>query len=109
MPDSCPPSPPCVQGALNAIKPILASHAPVHICAMLCQCLGAIGNADEASSRAVATSGCLQLMVETTYLSTRELHVPNHLTSFAPLSPWDAAATCVCCGLLPRLLGVPFN
>ena len=61
------------QGVLSAIQPLLAKHAPVHLCAMLCLGLGAIANADEAAAAAVAKSGCLQLMAESTLLSKRKM------------------------------------
>jgi hypothetical protein len=60
-------------GAIDAIKPILSSHAPVHICAVMCAALGGIAAADEKSAAAVAQSGCIELMAEATLLSKRTM------------------------------------
>ena len=55
-------------GAISAIKPVLAHMAPAPTCAMLCQCLGSIGDAGEEHASAIATSGAMQLMAESTLL-----------------------------------------
>jgi len=61
------------EGAIAAIKPFLASMAPVPVCAVLCASLGAIANAGEPHAATVATSGALQLMAEATVLSGRKM------------------------------------
>ncbi|KOO25325.1 axoneme central apparatus [Chrysochromulina tobinii] len=60
-------------GVLETIHALLASHAPVPVCVVLCQCLGAMSNADETVAKAIDQSGCLQLVLEATLLSKRKI------------------------------------
>jgi len=60
-------------GALEVIQPLLAAHAPVPVCVVLSQCLGAMAHADEKVAKAVDKSGCLQLVAEATLLSKRKV------------------------------------
>ena len=65
-------------GAVAAIKPVLAGMARPPICAVMCAALGAIGSAGEAQAAAIAASGAVQLMAESTLLSGRELGPAAH-------------------------------
>jgi len=58
-------------GTIEAIRALLAAHAPVPICVVLAQCLGAMANADEGVAAAIAQSDCLRLIAEATLLSKR--------------------------------------
>jgi hypothetical protein len=89
-------------GAVAAIKPVLASMAPPHICAVLGAALGAIANAGEAHAAAVATSGALQLRTEATVLSGRKMGPAT--TALARVGISKALARCAEYAVLVWLL-----
>lgn len=60
-------------GALEAIRPVLTSLAPVHICAVMCTALGAMAGADDSAAVQIPATRFLHLMAEATLLSNRKM------------------------------------
>mmetsp|Transcript_41540 Transcript_41540/g.109578 ORF Transcript_41540/g.109578 Transcript_41540/m.109578 type:complete len:451 (-) Transcript_41540:319-1671(-) len=59
-------------GAIEAIHPLLAAHAPIPICCVLSCALGAMSSSDESVAKKVDGSGCIELLAEATLLSGRK-------------------------------------
>jgi len=60
-------------GAIASLHALLESRPPAHVCASLCMALGSIAAGDPQGAAAVASSGALQSMVDSTLLPRRKL------------------------------------
>eukprot|EP00967_Tisochrysis_lutea_P135746 scaffold241302_cov30-Tisochrysis_lutea.AAC.1 len=60
-------------GALDALLSLLEAQPPMHVCAALTVCMGAIGGADAGCAATFAASGALLAMARATILSRRKM------------------------------------